>query len=78
MIIGFLCFAITVPGMLLKMALCGTGESHCPGTGETVLDEISRECNEETLLCETSRGWRCRGREELSPSYALFIAEMGT
>lgn len=29
-------------------------------------------------LCETSREWRCRDREELSPSYALFMAEMGT
>lgn len=39
-IIVFLFFAIALPGILLKMALYSTGESHCPGTGETVLDEI--------------------------------------
>lgn len=48
-IIAFLCFAIAVPGILLKMALYSTGESHCPGTGEAVLDEICRNCNKETL-----------------------------
>lgn len=47
--IVFLCFATAVPGILLKMALYSIEESHCPGTGETALDEICRECNEQTL-----------------------------